>query len=235
MVTLIESGGSTPRHGLARMVVRSDGSVVGTIGGGALEHQMTKRAIEAMAQGTPTIEERTLQELNMTCGGSVRVLIEPIGLRPKLAIFGAGHVAAEVAPLAARCDFLIQVIDDRPEFASAERFPDAVRLVHSFAADDWGDLGLGPSSFCVVVTRGHEFDYQVVRALIERDLAYVGMMGSRKKVAETLKRLADEGVSAEVIERLHAPIGLPIACETPAEIAVSIVGQLIEVRRSSKA
>lgn len=234
LVTLIETGGSSPRHGLARMVVRADGSIVGTIGGGALEHRMTRRALEVISSGGVALEERTLKDLGMTCGGAVKVLIEPVGLRPKLAIFGAGHVAAEVAPLAARCDFLVQVIDDRPELASAERFPDAHTLIHSFDPAGWDELSLGPASYCVVVTRGHEHDYQVVRALIERDLAYIGMMGSQKKVTETQRRLAADGVAAERIDQLHAPIGLPFRTETPAEIAVSIVGQLIQTRREAE-
>jgi xanthine dehydrogenase accessory factor len=143
-------------------------------------------------------------------------------------------VAAEVASLAARCGLAVHVVDDRPEFASRERFPDAASLVHSFAADDWQGLPLGPRGYAVVVTRGHEHDYQVVRALIERDLAYLGMMGSRKKVSETRDRLAAEGIAQRLIDRLRAPIGMPIRSETPAEIAVSIVGQLIEVRRAAE-
>jgi len=232
LVTLIEAGGSTPRHDVARMVMRADGSIVGTIGGGNLEYQMMQRAREVMAQGEPVLEKRKLSELGMTCGGAVQVLIEPSGQRPRLAIFGAGHVAVELARLAAHCDFLVQVIDDRPEFASPERFPEASLLVHSFDPDQWGDLRLGPASFAVVVTRGHEHDYRVVRALIEGDLAYLGMMGSKKKVHEAHRRMAEEGVAAEALGRLRAPIGLAIGSETPAEIAVSIVAQLIEVRRS---
>ncbi len=232
LVTLLETGGSTPRHGVARMVIRSDGSIVGTIGGGKLEHVMTQRALEVMSRGIPVFEERALAELGMTCGGDVRVLLEPIGLRPRLTLFGAGHVALEVAKLAATCDFIVQVVDDRPEFASTERFPDARLLVHSFDPADWAPLGLGPTSYCVVVTRGHAHDRRVVRALIERGLAYLGMMGSMKKVAETREKLLADAVPIENLERLHPPIGLPIASETPAEIAVSIVGQLIEVRRS---
>lgn len=232
LVTLIDAGGSTPRHDVARMVVRADGSIVGTIGGGKLEYEMSQRALQVIETGLPVLEAHALTELGMTCGGSVRVLLEPVGVRPRLTVFGAGHVAAEVAPLAARCDFIVQVVDDRPEYASEERFPDAALLVHTFDPGDWGSLGLGPASYCVVVTRGHEHDYQVVRALIDKDVTYLGMMGSRKKVAEVKARLAAEGAAAEVIARLRAPIGLPIGSETPAEIAVSIVGELIGARRA---
>jgi xanthine dehydrogenase accessory factor len=234
LVTLIDTDGSTPRHGVARMVVRADGSIVGTIGGGKVEHVMSRRALDVIGTGVAVLEERSLADIGMTCGGSVRVLVEPIGLRPRLAIFGAGHVGVEVASLAARCDFIVHVIDDRPEFASGERFPDAALLVHSFDPVEWGPLGLGPTSYCVVVTRGHAHDYHVVRALIDLDLAYLGMMGSAKKVAEVRERLARDGVAPEAIDRLHAPIGLSICSETPAEIAVSIVGELIGVRRTEK-
>ena len=235
MLTLIESGGSTPRHGVARMVMRADGSIVGTIGGGALEHTMMQRAREVLQRGggEPSLEATTLASVGMTCGGKVQVLIEPVGVSPRLALFGAGHVAVEVAHLAARCGFTVQVVDDRPDFASRERFPDAHQLVHSFDPDAWSELRLGPSSYCVVVTRGHEHDYRVVRALIERDLAYLGMMGSKKKVAGARKRLLEEDIAEEALARLHAPIGIDIASETPAEIAVSIVGELIQIRRSA--
>jgi len=233
LATLVDAGGSTPRHDVARMVIRGDGAIVGTIGGGALEYEMTKRAQDLMDRGDdrPSLEITTLQELGMTCGGRVQVLLEPLGTAPVLVSFGAGHVAAEVAPLAARCGFTVYVVDDRPEFASTERFPDARRLVHTFDPEGWEELCLGPRSYCVVVTRGHEHDYEVVRALIGRDLAYLGMMGSKKKVAETRRRLADAGATAEQLERLNSPIGMKISSETPAEIAVSIVGELILARR----
>lgn len=235
LVTLVDSGGSTPRHGVARMVVRGDGSVVGTIGGGAVEHAMVREGLErVLPSGAPELVERDLGALGMTCGGRVRVLIEPLGVQPGLVVFGAGHVAAQVVPLAARCGFVVRVVDDRPELASAERFPDAAGFVHTFDPSAWAALGLGPAAFAVVVTRGHEHDYGVVRALVERDLAYLGMMGSRKKVAEVRERLAGEGIDEARIARIHAPIGLPMRCETPAEIAVSIVGELVHVRRGGE-
>jgi xanthine dehydrogenase accessory factor len=234
MLTLIDTGGSTPRHGVARMVLRPDGSSVGTIGGGAIEHAMMQRARQVIDDGAAVLETTTLQAVGMTCGGRVQVLIEPVGVRPALVIFGAGHVGAEVAPLAARCGFIVDVVDDRPEFASKERFPDARRLVHSFDPAVYREaLRLGPSTFCVVVTRGHEHDFGVVRALVELDLAYLGLMGSSKKVREIRARLAEGGVAEAAIERLRAPIGLKIGSETPAELAVSIVGELIQLRRDA--
>ena len=234
LLTLVDAGGSTPRHDVARMILRADGSTTGTIGGGAIEHQMLQRAAEVLERGDPTFLETTLKAVGMGCGGAVKVLLEPLGVGPRLTLFGAGHVAVEIAPLAAHCGFAIQVVDDRPELASTERFPDAQQLVHSFAPEAWDELGLGPRNYCVVVTRGHEHDTQVVRALIERDLTYLGMMGSRKKVATIRKKLADDGVSAEALARLHSPIGLDISSETPAEIAVSVVGEMIAVRRGAE-
>lgn len=231
IITLVDAGGSTPRHDVARMVMRSDGSTVGTIGGGALEYAMMQRSSAVLERGTPSLEVTTLESLGMTCGGNVQVLLEPIGVSPKLLLFGAGHVAAEVAPLAAHCGFAVSIVDDRPDFASPERFPDAKALVHSFDPESWASLHLGATSYCVVVTRGHEHDFRVVRALIDRELAYLGMMGSKKKVAETRRRLLDDGVPQDTVDGLHAPIGLKIRSETPAEIAVSIVGELIQIRR----
>jgi len=234
LATLVEAAGSTPRHGVARMVVRRDGSVVGTIGGGAVEHEMVRRALgEVLPREQPVLAETTLEAIGMVCGGKVRVLLEPLGVQPHLVLFGAGHVAAEVAPLAARCGFKVHVVDDRPEFACSERFPDAASFKLSFEPSDWNDLPLGPKSYAVVVTRGHEHDYRVVRWLCGQTLCYVGMMGSGRKVAHTMQRLAEEGLEAEAIARIRAPVGLPIRSETPAEIAVSIVGQLIQVRRGA--
>lgn len=233
LLTLVDAGGSTPRHDIARMIVRADGSTLGTIGGGQIEHSMTLKAGEVIASGTPVFVERDLEELGMTCGGSVRVLVEPIGTSPKLVIFGAGHVAVEVAALAARCGFIIAVVDDRPEFASSERFPDARLLVHSFDPEDWEVLHLDPRSYVVVATRGHAHDRHVVRALIERELTYLGMMGSERKVADVHEKLVADGVEPPLLDKLHAPIGVDINSETPAEIAVSILGQLIQVRRSA--
>jgi xanthine dehydrogenase accessory factor len=192
---------------------------------------MMQRGQAALERGEPVLEVTTLESLGMTCGGKVQVLLEPIGASPRLVLFGAGHVAAEVAPFAARCGFMVSVVDDRPDFASSDRFPEAAKLIHSFEPESWNALNLGPSTYCVVVTRGHEHDFRVVRALIERELAYLGMMGSKKKVAETRRRLLDDGCSQEAIDRLHAPIGIKIRSETPSEIAVSIVGELIQVRR----
>ena len=233
LATLVESGGSTPRHDVARMVIHADGSTMGTIGGGALEHEMVKRAGELLSAGSsdPITVETDLAQLGMVCGGRVKVLLEPVGVAPPLLIFGAGHVAEQVAPVAARCGFSVHVVDDRAEYASQERFPEAVSLAHSFDPAQWQGLPLGAETYCVVVTRGHEHDYEVVRALIERELAYIGMIGSRTKVAKTRRRLAEDGVSEEAIGRMHAPIGLAIGSETPAEIAVSIVAELVRTRR----
>lgn len=234
LMTLIDTGGSTPRHGIVRMVLRADGSSVGTIGGGAIEHSMMQRARQVIDEGAAVLETTTLQSVGMTCGGRVQVLIEPVGVKPTLVVFGAGHVGAEVVPLAARCGFIVDVVDDRPEFASKARLPDARRLVHSFDPAVYREaLHLGPRTYCVVVTRGHEHDFNVVRALIELDLAYLGLMGSSKKLRELKARLTEGGVAEAALERLHAPIGLKIGSETPAELAVSIVGELIQLRRGA--
>jgi xanthine dehydrogenase accessory factor len=234
LVTLIEAGGSTPRHDVARMVVHADGNSVGTIGGGTLEHTMTQKALACLATGQPTLESTTLEQLGMPCGGQVKVLLEPLGLTPWLVIFGAGHVGQEVALAGERCGFNVAVVDNRPEFANESRFPGTRQLVHSFDPAQWSSLPWGTTTYAVVVTRDHEHDYAVVRALVERDLAYLGLMGSRKKVADARHRLAAEGVSADQIDRLHAPIGLDIASETPAEIAISILAEVISVRRGKE-
>ena len=231
LATLVDVGGSTPRHDVARMIIRGDGTTMGTVGGGQMEHQVVQKATEVIAAGVPTMFETTLSAVGMICGGKVRVMLEPLGASPKMVLFGGGHVAADVAPIAAQCGFKVAVVDDRPEWASTERFPMASQLVHSFDPEEWGPLNLGNSSYCVVVTRGHEHDFEVVRALLGLDLAYLGMIGSSRKVAKTRERLAESGIAPEVLETLHSPIGVPINSETPAEIAVSIMAEIIDVRR----
>ena len=217
------------------MLVFADGRIVGTIGGGCYENDAVGRAREAIASGKPALVSYDLnddfvQESGLICGGQMEVYIDPIAPAPPLYIVGAGHVGWHLARMAAEAGFRIHVIDDREKFANAERFPAAENI----EVDDIGAwlhrAELPPGAYAVVVTRGHTHDFDALRALAARELRYVGLIGSRAKVARIFAALEAEGMPVECLRRVHAPIGLDIGAITPAEIAVAILAELIAVR-----
>jgi len=234
-VTIVRSNGSTPQRTGAKMLVFADGRIVGTIGGGCYENDAVGRAREAIATGKPELVKYDLnddfvQESGLICGGQMEVYIDPIAPVPPLYIVGAGHVGWHLARFAGDAGFRIHVIDDREKFANAERFPSAEKI----EVDDigmWLDRAdLPPSAYVVIVTRGHTHDFEALRALAARDLRYIGLIGSRAKVARIFDALQAEGMPIEGLARVHAPIGLDIGAVTPAEIAISILAELIAVR-----
>ena len=218
------------------MLVFADGRTIGTIGGGCYENDAFWKAREAITSGRPALLHYELnddfaQENGLVCGGQMEVHIDPLAPAPRLYVIGAGHVGWHVARAAGDAGFRVHVIDDREKFANRDRFPDADDVLAEPLADWLHRADLPPSSFVVVVTRGHQNDLDAMRALAARDLKYLGLIGSRAKVARIYDILAGEGLPAECLERVHAPIGLDIGAVTPAEIAISIVAQLIAVRR----
>jgi xanthine dehydrogenase accessory factor len=236
MVTVVSTEGSTPQKAGARMLVRGDGTIVGTIGGGCLEAEMTWRAREAIAARRAKLVAYDLTpdqagDDGLVCGGRMQVFIEPIEGTPCLCLFGAGHVAQPLARMAKACGFRVEIADDRIKFANAERFPDADRIVVDDVAAAAERMTLGPNSYAVIVTRGHKGDGEALRAVIGRGIRFVGLLGSRPKVVHIFAALKDEGMSAETLARVHAPIGLSIGAVSPEEIAVSILAEMIAVRR----
>lgn len=231
-VTRVE--GAAPRHAGARLLVHADGSAVGTVGGGALELEVTRAARAALASGEPRLLSFKLKpDLGMLCGGLAEVFIEPLQPPDRLYIFGAGHVGQALAPVAARTGFAVSVIDERAELASRERFPDAVEIVHSFSSSAWGGLRFeGEHTYCVVVSPSHRIDFEITTELLRRPARYVGMIGSRRKRRAIEETLREAGIPSERIAELRSPVGEPIGAETPAEIAVSIVAELVRVRRA---
>ena len=235
LVTIVRASGSTPQRTGAKMLVFPDGRIVGTIGGGCYENDAIGRARDAIASGTPSLVKYDLnddfvQESGLICGGQMEVYIEPITAAPALYIVGAGHVGWNLARFAADAGFRVHVIDDREKFANRERFPAA----ETVEVDDIGGwlhrADIPASAYVVVVTRGHTHDFEAIRGLAARDLRYLGLIGSRAKVARIFEALDAEGMPAECLERVHAPIGLAIGAITPAEIAVSILAELIAIR-----
>ena len=220
------------------MLVFADGRTVGTIGGGCYENDAFWKAREAIASGRSAVLHYELnddfaQENGLVCGGQMDVHIDPLAPAPHLYIIGAGHVGWHVARVAADAGFHIHVVDDREKFASRDRFPQAEELVVDNLGEWLHRTVLPPSAYVVIVTRGHQNDLEAMRALAARDLRYLGLIGSRAKIARIGDALIAENMPIECLQRVHAPIGLAIGAVTPAEIAISIVAQLIAVHRGA--
>jgi xanthine dehydrogenase accessory factor len=239
LVTIVSATGSTPQRVGAKMLVYADGRIVGTIGGGCYENDAFWKAREAIKTRKPELAHYELsddfaQETGLICGGQMDVYIEPIEPSPELYIVGAGHVGFHLARLAADVGFRVHVIDDREKFANAERFPTAVEVVVD-EIPAWLDRAKLPGhAYAVIVTRGHTHDLAALRALAPRELRYLGLIGSRAKVARIYDALSAERLSADALKRVHAPIGLDIGAVTPQEIAVSILAELIAVKHGKQ-
>jgi xanthine dehydrogenase accessory factor len=238
LVTVVSASGSTPREEGAKMLVKPDGSIVGTIGGGSLEAQIIEEAVKVIRQGKPKRLHRSLTakesgEEGMICGGDLEVFIEPILTPPTLYIFGGGHIALALTKMGKLCGFKIAVIDDRAEFAQAERFPQAEVVLAEDFTKSFARLKIDKSSYIVIVTHGHQHDEVVLEWAVGTPAKYIGMIGSRTKNETIYSHLRARGISKEQLDRVHAPIGLEIGAQTPEEIAVSILAEVIKARRSS--
>jgi xanthine dehydrogenase accessory factor len=236
LVTIVSSQGSTPQRVGAKMLVFPDGRMVGTIGGGCYENDAFWKAKEAIQTRKPLLVKYDLnddfaQENGLVCGGQMQVYIEPLESTPRLYVVGAGHVGFNLAKLAATIGFKIHVLDDREKFANQERFPEAESVVVE-TIPEWLQRAEIPSSaYVVIVTRGHTHDLDALRSLAKRELRYLGLIGSKAKVKRIYDALIEEGMPVEYLQRVHAPVGLDIGAVSPEEIAVSILAELIAVRR----
>ena len=236
LVTIVSAQGSTPQRVGAKMLVFADGRTVGTIGGGCYENDAFWKAKEALQSRKPQLVKYDLtddfaQESGLICGGNMQVYIEPLESTPHLYVVGAGHVGFHLAKLAHTIGFKIHVLDDREKFASRERFPDAEEVTVD-SIPDWLHKAVIPSNaYVVIVTRGHTHDLDAMRSLAARDLRYLGLIGSKAKVKRIYDALLLEGMPPEYLQTVHAPVGLDIGAISPEEIAVSILAELIAVRR----
>ncbi len=238
LVTVVSASGSTPREEGAKMLVSPDGSILGTIGGGSLEVQVIKEAVKVIKQAKPkrlymSLTAEEAGEMGMICGGELEVFIEPILTTPALYIFGGGHIALSLARMGKLVGFNITVIDDRADFASAERFPEADVILAEDFTKSFPKLKIDKSSYIVIVTHGHQHDEVVLEWAVGTPAKYIGMIGSKTKNETIFSHLLARGISREQMDRAHAPIGLEIEAQTPEEIAVSILAEVIKVRRSS--
>jgi xanthine dehydrogenase accessory factor len=326
LARIIRHTGSTPRNTGTRCLILEDGAIIGTIGGGLLEHQVRQKVKDVLDTGKSDLlyfrlTGKELEESEMLCGGTVDVYLEPlfpgcphveeifhkaddmisrgvegslvtavsagipyddkdcrlligkdgerfgsisgyatkaasapyeglISSQPQLLseqdeglvfvepllpdnvlfLFGAGHISQVVASLAGLAGFKITVIDDRKEYANPERFPLAEEIRVSAFEDVFEQIYIDTSSYIAILTRGHVYDRDVLRQALETDAAYIGMIGSRRKIGIIFRSLKEEGVSEEKLKQVHSPIGLDIGAETPEEIAVSILAELIQIK-----
>jgi xanthine dehydrogenase accessory factor len=237
LATIVHTDGSIPSYESSRMLVREDGTSAGTIGGGCVEADVWAAAREVMHKEAPRklvfhLNNEASYDNGLICGGTVEIFVEPILPQPVLYLFGAGHVSTAVAKAAQAVGFGIGVIDDREAFANAQRFPAAQEIYTSFE-DAFQKLRPNSSSYLVIVTRGHKEDMRVLAWAVRTQARYVGMIGSKRKVLSVYKALEKEGYAADEFERVYAPMGLNIGALSPEEIAVSIVAELVAVRRNT--
>ena len=237
LVTIVRARGSTPQRTGAKMLVFADGRTIGTIGGGCYESEAFWKARDALTTGRSALLHFNLnddfaEENGLVCGGQMDVHIDPLEPTPRLYVIGAGHVGQHLGRAAGDAGFRVHVVDDREKFANRERFPDAHEIVVSPLSEWLHAADIPPSAFVAIVTRGHQHDLEAMRALAARDLRYLGLIGSRAKVTRIYDALASEGMPPECLARVRAPIGLAIGAVTPAEIAISIVAEMIAVRRA---
>ena len=237
LATIINVRGSIPSFNTAKMLVRDDGSIVGTIGGGCVEAEVWQAAREVMEEEkartlTFNLNQNPKYDTGLVCGGTLEVYVEPVLPVPVLYLFGAGHVAYNVYKVAKLAGFDPVVVDDRESYANAERFPEAREVIAEDFDQAMAKITPNENSYIVIVTRGHRDDMRVLRWAVQTEARYVGMIGSKRKVITIYKELEKEGVSPQLFEKVMAPIGLEIGAVTPEEIAVSIVAEMIGCKRN---
>lgn len=234
LCTVVSSEGSTPRHVGSKMLVFPDGRFVGTVGGGDLEHRVLDEAWMAIAEGRPRLLHYSMSDPTRgdpgVCGGQVEVFVEPILPPPSVVVVGGGHVGKAVAHLAKWLGFRVAVSDDRPEFCNKEAIPDADAFYVCSMAELPSRMKIDRRSYLVLTTRGSSVDVDGLPALVDAHPAYVGVIGSRRRWAMTLKELEARGVSKERMAEVRSPMGLELQAETPEEIAVSIMAEILMVR-----
>jgi xanthine dehydrogenase accessory factor len=239
LATVVSSRGSAPRKAGAKMLIKNDGTFIGTVGGGGVEQQVREKAIEVMNSGEPQIVHFDLsgkgEGATMICGGQMDVFLEPILSQETLYLFGAGHISQSTSAIGKMLGFQVVVIDPRPEYNNIERFPNADSLVVEEYDSAFSKLNVDKDSYIVIYTTGHVLDEQCLRFAVGTKAKYIGMIGSKKKVMEVKERLLQKGVPQQQLDRVYAPIGIEIGAETPEEIALSILAEIIKVKRIKSA
>lgn len=234
LATITGTSGSSPRQVGTKMLVLQDGTVVETIGGGILEKQVIADALSCLERGASRTEHYELRQsgehaLGALCGGEATVFLEVHAPQRTLLVIGAGHVGAKLATMGKLLDFRVVVLDARAEMLTAERLPAADDLVCGDPARATELIAIGADTHIVIVTHDHENDREALRAVLDSPAAYIGLMGSATKVRALYDQLAEEGVDRTLLDRVHSPIGLDIGAQTPAELALCIMAEIVAV------
>ncbi len=202
-----------------------------------LENELEKFFLNAdlknqiLALGEKKSSDSQLKEINLDQDNKLEVFLEPVVDQPHLTVFGAGHIAEPLVKICSLMDFSITVVDDREEFLNYDKFPTADQLLLLDYSDYFSSAKIKENDYLVIVTRGHQHDYRVLKNVINSEAAYIGMIGSSRKIRTVYNQLRDDGISEEKLAAVHAPIGLEIGSETPAEIAVAIAAEIVAIRR----
>lgn len=238
LCTIVRSQGSTPRHAGSKMLVKSDGTIIGSVGGGELENRTITAALDIISNGKPGWLEYSLNDPAQgdpgLCGGQVEIYMEPIIPKSTLVIVGAGHVGQAVAHLAQWLDFRIVVSDDRPEFCNPETVPNAEEYFPIPLEELSEKMKITPWTYVVMTTRSVDVDVPGLPGLLDSPAAYIGVIGSRRRWETTRKQLISAGEDPEKIERVRSPMGIKIHAETPEEIAVSIMAEIIQIKHDTE-
>jgi xanthine dehydrogenase accessory factor len=235
LATVVRISGSTPQQPGARLLLRADGSTLGTVGGGAIERAVLEALEQALSRTEPELLIRDLaHDLGMCCGGRMEIFVEPILPVPRLWLIGAGHVGKATAVLARSVGFEVHVIDEREELNTVERFPDC-QLVVGDPSEELGRLVLGDADWVLIMTHDHQLDEAALTATAAQNANYVGLVGSKRKVFRLIERVRNKRAGDFSVARVFAPMGLDIGAVSPEEIAVSIVAELVALRHGRPA
>ena len=238
LATIVEVRGSIPSYESAKLLVREDGSMTGTIGGGCVEAEVWNAAREVIQTEKPkhltfNLGQDAAYDNGLICGGQLDVFVEPIMPVPHAFIFGAGHISKSLSKVATLAGFASVVIDNRDTFANRERFPEAAAVHAAEYEEVFPQLAINETSYVIIVTRGHRDDMRVLELAVATPARYIAMIGSKRKVLNVIRELEKQGIPRESFERIHAPVGLDIGAISPEEIAISVTAEMIAVRRNA--
>jgi xanthine dehydrogenase accessory factor len=235
LCTVVKTSGSTPRHSTSKMLVYPDGSIHGTVGGGELENRVIKEAIKVIKSNTSNLLEYSMVDPERgdvgICGGQVMVFIEPITPAPLIIVIGAGHVGKAVVHLSKWLGFRVAVSDDRSEFCTPDSVPGADMYFPCEIKHIPDLIPFTDQTFLILATRGSSTDIEGLPSLLKTKPGYIGIIGSKRRWAETSKKLLSQGISKNDLARIFSPIGLDINAETPEEIAMSILAEILMITR----
>ena len=238
LATIVEVRGSIPSYESAKLLVREDGSMAGTIGGGCVEAEVWNAAREVIETEKPkhltfNLGQDAAYDNGLICGGQLDVFVEPVVPQPQAFIFGAGHISKSLSKVLTLAGFGTSVIDDRESFANRARFPEANEIYAGEYEEIFPKLPVHEGSYLVIVTRGHRDDMRVLKWAVGTNARYIAMIGSKRKVLNVVRELEKEGIPAGSFERIFAPMGLEIGAISPEEIAISVAAEMIAVRRGA--